>query len=138
MPKIIWAICCERLIVDKASNNLSLINVLEQFNPDNLPVTVPQIYNFVSLWQKDEAFVNKEEIFKFKFAAIHNPESIPENKFATIECKIPVDKKRLRHLFSIRGMPIEEYGTLYLIIQLEIEGSWREIYRIPIEIVKKK
>ena len=65
-------------------------------------------------------------------------ESIPENKFATIECKIPADKKRLRHHFSIRGMPIEEYGTLYLIIQLEIEGSWQEIHRIPIEIVKKK
>lgn len=136
MPIFSWALCSKQVIVDSKSNNLSLIEILEQFNVSDLPIVIPQIYYLASMWGKDSSFENKEETFRFKIVITSNPEKPPENEGIEAELKIPQDKKRVRHLVSIQGIPIQEEGTLYFIIYLKSEDTWKEVHRIPIDVKK--
>ena len=136
MPIFSWALCCKQAIIDNRSNNLSLIEILEQFNVSDLPTVVPQIYYLASMWGKDSSFENGEETFRFKIVITSNPEEPPESEGIEAEIKIPQDKKRLRHILSLRGIPIQEEGTLYFIIYLKSGDTWEEVHRIPIDVNK--
>ena len=138
MAKILWALCCENAIVDMGTNNLSLINIVEQFNIPSVPIVVPQKYFVVSQWER-ESPKSEEENFQFKI--IIRPESKKadaDKEGIFVDAKIIAGKGRLRHLCSLKGIPIAETGTLLVNILVPTgkgtSENWNEVANIPIEI----
>lgn len=136
MPKFQWALLCQQAIVDSKSNNVSIIGIVEQFNVSKLPTIVPQVYQLVSLWDKDSSFKGKEETFFIKVAIASSLEKAIEEKGIEIEIKILEAKERARHVWAIKGIPINEEGILYIIIFLKVGEDWKEIHKIPIQVKK--
>jgi hypothetical protein len=136
MPKFLWALCCDKVIIDQESNNLSLIGVIEQFNLPEIPLVIPQLFQVVIMWEKDTSYNGKEEPFSFKIVITPKGRKPLEDEGKIYEYKIPKDKKRFRNLCGLRGIPIEKEGTLFIRIFLKIKTKWDEVYKIPLEIKK--
>lgn len=136
MPKFQWALLCQQAIVDSKSNNVSIIAIIEQFNVSELPTIVPQVYQLVSLWDKDSSFKGKEETFLIKIVITSSLEKAIEEKGIQIEIKILGAKERARHVWAIKGIPINEEGILYIVIFLKFGEDWKEIHKIPIQVKK--
>jgi hypothetical protein len=133
MATFLWALACERAIINNKSNNLSLIEIFEQFNVPTVPIIIPQAIYIVSSWEKAEK--DKEETFTFKIE-ISQPDSAEDlKKEAEIEAVIPKDKNRIRNLCRIFGLKAEREGTVYFIISQKVGENWKEEYRVPLHIV---
>ena len=135
MAEFLWSMFCENAIVDRASNSLSLIGVIEQFTVKQLPIIIPQIFYVVSLWQKDSSHEGQEEVFRHRIKINPEPE-IESKKEMEFETKIPEDKERMRTINGIRGIPISKEGNLYLIIEQYLEDEWKEVYKIRVKVKK--
>jgi len=135
MADLIWSMFCEKAIVDKQSNEISLIGIIEQFQVSQLPIVIPHYYYVISLWEKNSSLENQEEIFRHRVKFNPEPEEISkkEMEFETI---IPGDKIRMRTINGIRGIPIKEEGDLYLIIEQYLNDSWEEVHKIRVRVAK--
>jgi hypothetical protein len=138
MIKCPWAILCERAIVDRETDQLSLIDVLEDLEIDFLPKgsTEKTFYPFgiylVTYWKKYETSINIEKIR----VVINNP--LGEN-FLQAEFPFPDNTPTLNHVHTIHfpGLPIVAEGdyTFKIEVPSDIEGQWNEVNSVILPVI---
>ena len=135
MAKFLWALCCENAIVNNKTNNLSLIEILEQFNVTSFPAVIAQQIYLVSLWEKSEK--DKKETFYFKIDISQSDSPDGTGKTAEVEADIPQEKNRLRNVCRIFGLKVDKDAPVYFIISQKFGDRWEEVHRIPLLIKLK-
>ncbi|MFH1959092.1 MAG: hypothetical protein ABIJ22_02070 [Patescibacteria group bacterium] len=133
----IWTVLCLESVIDNQTNNVSLLNVLEQleiniaagvnFSKDK-DLVVPISFELVSLWSRDDT--KKKAIDEINISIIgHDGQKI---KTLSKKIEIPKGKKRLRSRFRISGFPVKKSGIYYFV--LKINNFKKEIAKIPLEV----
>ena len=136
MIKHVWSVLCENRIIDKDTNNISLINIIEQLNfnipgdqsAENQPFEIHGVLNVVSMWTRtyhDKPSTGKSRI------RIKNP----DNKYVALE-EIPIDLiqfVRLRSLGSLKVI-FQKTGIYSIIVEVESKKGWVEVASIPLEV----
>lgn len=133
MPKLIWAICCERPIVNEQTNNLSAVEIIEEILVPEIPINIPHQFFVVTLWQKETNYGTETEHFKFR-----TPLKSPKGKKleSKTEVEVVIDKDRLRAFGGFYGMPVKQEGVHKILIELWANDKWRKVGEVSINIKK--
>lgn len=131
----VWTVLCSRAVVDKSSNNVSLQNVIEQVaveaepTPGALIAMRPQV---VTLWARSEP---DNPVRGRARLTMRGPSG---KDFGLVESEINLSEhQRYRSLATLEGLPAEEAGRHWIIVESreEGEGEWREVDRIPLMLI---
>ncbi|MBI3943362.1 MAG: hypothetical protein HY326_10155 [Chloroflexi bacterium] len=139
MIEHIWTIICSRSIVDKRTNNISLIDVLEQVNVGSFaPLQaeegiVPLQFDIVSLWgrgrdgQPDKGHVRIIMVLPTGKRIEPNP---------GLDLSVDLTKhQRTRTITRVEGFPVVQPGRHVFIVQIEDDEGWKDLASLPIEIL---
>lgn len=137
MIKHAWTVVCQKSITDKETNNISL-DILEQLNiqPPVLPsgakgMIFPMQIEIISLWYRDRAKTGVKGKGRLKIEAPVN------GTVGTTDIEIDLTKNhRVRTRARLTGIPIPKdvTGYFYFVTEIELNGTWIEVARIPLEI----
>ena len=142
--KHIWTVLCRESVIDKESNNISLINVLEQISistrtPSEQQPTgqarggpIPISFEIVSLWIRAE---EAQPALGHCRVTILSPSGPLEEAH-----HIPVDLRkyqRMRTRQRLGGLPVSEAGQYLFRVEYRDDGEtdWREVGAIPVSII---
>lgn len=135
MPCAHWIMCCQNAIVDRQSNNISLINVVEQLNLPAQALTQSLVgvpLQAVVLWEGETA-----ETESFAQRVVWRTPGGTEHVLHTGEQVTVAAGERHRSILNFAGVipPLEEFGIHFLAAKIqENGGDWREITRVAIQI----
>lgn len=131
----IWTVPCRQAIIDRDTNLVSLLNVIEQVTIPEKPRSegiVPVQVEVVSLWQRSDPGVPSESRARVTFR------SPTGEDLAAGEFELDLSQwQRLRTRHCFRGLPVREEGQYRFSVELW-QGSgaqWEEVASIPMEIV---
>jgi len=140
--KHIWTVLCNKSILDKYSNNITLVNVLETLNIEGSIDDLTKVskskkgnifpYNLsiVSLWAREDEKGDVNFIFKLE---IEDPEGeiIAEN-----EREVPLNSqhKRTRTRINMNGIKITSPGDYIFRISKKINDDYIICAEVPLEI----
>ena len=135
-----WSVLCNRSLIDKETNNVTLIDVLEQFQfqiKGDLTPPLPWSMELVTLWSRDNLDQKEKRAARVTFFS-------PSNKVIADVIPYQVDLtvyRRNRSRLRIEGLPpLKESGQYYFLIELEgdFEDKWTEVTRIPVDVLITK
>ena len=141
----IWSIICSKSIIDQESNNLSLLNVIEQLTVDakkiessgrdekNRVYVVPIEMTLVSRFKK--VVDPKEKIFlEAQYRQFDPDKRLLGTLDTQFEMGNGIKNFRLRNLFN--NLPITKSGTYTFVINLREKGenAFIEVATIPLDI----
>ena len=95
---------CEAAFIDSRTNNLSLINVLDEINAQGLPVVIPKLFTVAVIEREKKEKASPEFILR-----------ISQGKKKLVDQRIKVDfqgKKRVRQLIEFNGFMLHKPGDL--------------------------
>ena len=137
--KNIWSVICERSVIDKDTNSISLFNSLEELNinysgEEKLEKTkiknIPISFEIASLWFDEN--IEKDRKFEI-ILEILDPDNKITNKSAQ-ECAMEKGKKRLRTIAKLNGLGITGSGLYKIIIKYKYGKTIKVASEIPIDI----
>lgn len=137
MIEHVWSVLCTRSLIDRETNNISLIDVVEQMTinapppPEGAEGLAPLQFELVSLWSRrhdDKPVQGRARIRFFR----------PSGPVGAVT-EISVDLmtfRRTRARSRISGLPIREAGRHSFEVDVwdEEHKEWRGVARIPIEV----
>ncbi|MBI1908933.1 MAG: hypothetical protein HYS22_02040 [Deltaproteobacteria bacterium] len=133
----VWTVVCEKSIIDRETNNISL-DALEQLNikippsPEEVKgVIYPGKIEIVSLWYRDQGEKGIRGKGQLKIEA---PNS---NVVGTANIDINLtESHRCRTLVRLEGLPIPKSasGLFCFMVSLESDNKWIEVARVPLEV----
>ncbi|HEX9722444.1 MAG TPA: hypothetical protein VGA53_04215 [Candidatus Paceibacterota bacterium] len=141
--KHIWSVLCQRSIVDQKSNNISLIDVLEQLNINVSPeqaakisegLMIPINFDIVSLWAR-----KSEQDKPVKFEIIIDFHNSHGKKLKSFNRAIEVAQnyQRMRTQVKIVGLQIFESGLHTFKVGIKTrqqEDKPRIVAELPLDI----
>jgi hypothetical protein len=116
-------LCCDNVIVDKRTNNVSIFNLYELFSPQMFPFVIPR-FSILDILEKDNDDPNEIEI-SFKISI--GEQTIVERS-TSVNFK---QKNRIRNIIQFGGMPVPQPGTLN--IEFSSGGVVVQSYQIIIK-----
>ncbi len=140
MIKHIWSVLCQRSIIDPQSNNVSIIDVFEALEVDinsapevkgqnNPEFNIPVQYQVVTLWTITDAKKNAGEIQ----ITLVNPNG-GEKILVKSVLKFPADKRRIRSINQIQGLPVNKSGDYHFIVELKQNERFEKVADLPLEV----
>jgi hypothetical protein len=104
MMRVQFALCAQTASVDRASNRLSIFNVIDQFPASVLPIVIPAI-TFVSIIESDsDDNVNVKGILDIR---------VNNAQIGSLEVPIAFINGRLaRVVLNIQGLPVHQAGPV--------------------------
>jgi hypothetical protein len=104
--RVQFALCAQTASVDRASNRISIFNVIDHIPATTLPIVLPAI-TFVSILETDQnEAANFRGVFEGKI-----------NNTVIVRAEVPVsfvNGRLARVLLTVNSIPIREHGTLSL------------------------
>ena len=129
----IWTVVCEKSITDSRSNNISLINVIEQirFAPQEGVQTVPITgLEVISMWCRSDS--NTPETGNSRTTLL-SPSGDELGQDKTI---IDLTKyQRIRRTWMFVGFPFTGAGRYHFVAQRQIDDQWETVATVPLEII---
>jgi hypothetical protein len=127
-----WTVLCDRVIIDKDTNNVSL-DVIEQLEitvEGSAPpvIMVPVNLHVVTMWYRDD---DKPEAGKAR-AHISYPDG---SVMGGADLELPLDGLRLRTLSHIPALPVKGSGVHFFTLEMSVDESWKEVARVPLQII---
>lgn len=145
MIEHIWSILCQKSVIDNDTNNLSLIDTLEELTVGLKvqsgiaiaeEVNVPIPYEVVSFWVRDDSSATINPLLRLE---LFNPSN---KKTKTFEHKIefPKGTKRLRSRLKIIGIGVTIPGTYKFVVSIKEEESksFMKVAEIPLDVTIAK
>ena len=137
--KNIWSVVCEKSIIDRDTNSITLFNSLEELDINysgegkikktkikNIPIS----FEIASLWF-DENIKNDR---KFEIVLeILDPNNKIINK-SVQECVIEKGKKRLRIIAKLNGFSIVGSGLYKIIVKYKYGQTIKTASEIPLDV----
>ena len=133
MPNHAWSVLCEKVIVDKETNNVSLISCREQVTSPVLPVHVANV-SIATLWYKDDQSATHNEDFRLALNLIAPDDSVKELGSIKVDMKNP--RQRVNFYFDV--LPFQQAGTYYFTLSKSEDASgerWSEVSRLPFVVI---
>jgi hypothetical protein len=145
----VWSVVCATSITDKETNNLSLINVVENLNiqiktnPDMEKnraelgwYSTPIVLQTVSRFHRKESGVDTS--FDFQLV-VRDPQGSILGKAAGGTIAFPKDLKSLRTAVKINGFPVTTNGTYTIILGVKDvgESQYVDVAQVPIDVALK-
>lgn len=133
MIRHIWSVLCEKSIIDHDTNNISLVNVFEQFTiiADPIPEGIlPITTELVTLWARDKDMV--PSISKQRVSIIDPEENIIKELIMEIDLtKAP----RVRSRAIFKGLPLSKSGDYFFRVEyLGDQDNWISTALVPLSI----
>lgn len=133
MVQHIWTIACRLSITDKETNNVSLLQVLEEItipqDQSRDKKLVPAIFELVTLWARAD---ENQPTAGFGRLALLGPtgDVLLEHNY---EIDLQQDN-RIRSVGKIFGFPVQRSGRYHFRIERKLNEAdpWQEVARIPI------
>lgn len=130
----VWTVACSRVVIDQATNNVSLESVLEQITitgtpmPDGL-VALPM--DIVTLWARSNPAVPSRARTRLSLLAPSGTEHAPHEFDIDLTAA-----ERYRTLCRFTSIPVSEPGRHVFRVELQQdpERGWQVVARIPITI----
>lgn len=136
MIEHIWSVVCGKSTTDRESNNLSLLDILEQVNllgpaPDpGTNVALPLQFELVSLWSKSNLGEPEQSVSRIRMIAPDNTE-ILSNEF-------PVnltEHARMRTQMKSIMFPLHGAGRYTFTVEIRrADNNWDMVARIPVQV----
>ena len=139
--KVIWAILCERVAIDRETNNLSLFNVIEEVTvPAQPPLSlseaipkgvIPATFELVVLWVRSDLDVPERGLGRIRILIPDVSEEI------TQEYEVDLSQfLRLRARLRLPGIPAGGGGIYSFIIEGKPPGEdWTMMFDLPLRVV---
>lgn len=136
----VWTLPCRVVISSQETNNVSLIEILEEISIKAQPIIlqgkelrgiIPAIFDIVTLWAREKP---DQPDSGFGRISLISPDG--ETIFLQ-ESEIDLkESKRMRSVGRIFGFPAEQDGIHFLKVEIRSnsEDQWVEVWRIPIEV----
>ena len=146
--KVVWALLCNGISIDRETNNISLFNVIEQVKATTVFATADQAgapsetttdllhvvsalsMRFVTLWARTDPDTPESGEGRPKLV-------LPSGEAAmTNSYKIDLTKfKRTRVISNLPGFPSRGSGQYVLAVEWEqAKGDWQTLFELPIEV----
>ena len=136
MARHVWSVFCERALVDKHTESVSLINVVEEFILEGeLPanrVDLPIQAALVSYWTRSTR--DTPEYCRTRMRVVSpSGESLATGHAWKLDL---MDETRAQLVGHIEMLPLQGAGIYQLVIEYrsEQEDAWNEATRIPLEV----
>lgn len=138
--KHLWSILCRHGVVDKDSNVLTLVDVLEEVSvqfhgatPDPVGSHVLQIQmELVTLWSKEELDRSKTNRFRVVLETPGDPQPTVRPECTV---KFSDDKLRVRSIAKTTALLWRGVGTYTFFVQvLGAKGKWKTVAELPFEV----
>ena len=148
MAKHGWSILCSRSIVDSATNQVSLIDAVDQFeintpeidemlqealSSGNQGLLIPAQLTLATWWYRAEKETPERASARLRML---NPgdQVVVEQPFA-----VPLETSSVhRTFFAVPALKFSGYGRYQFLIeqQLDTESGWLEVARLPLDVRK--
>ena len=139
--KVLWAIVCEGAIIDRDTNNVSLINIIDEITipvppPETpsesslTPITVSLGLKLVLLWARSNLDVPEKGQGRVRVLDPANRESLS----GALEIDL-TDVTRVRVNGDIPEMVFFNPGQHLLKVEGKVPGSdWKEMFELPLTV----
>ncbi|HKZ54578.1 MAG TPA: hypothetical protein VJ123_03790 [Anaerolineales bacterium] len=136
MIRHIWSVICSQSVIDSETNNISLLNILEQITvagplpTRDSPALIPIRFELVSLWERTPT--DSPERGKFK-VTIASPSQASISSF---EADIDLSSHlRYRTRAKLNAFPAPEPGRYEFRVELHdhIKEEWCQVAHIPLD-----
>lgn len=144
MAKHRWSILCRRAVVDKFTNQLSILETIHEFaltlgsaengSAAEIPpdARVPLDVQLVSLWSRDVS--ERPEVFWTRLEV-----KLPNGEVSQTQQlvgSLEGGHRRTRLIYRIPSIPFSGTGTYYFVVSVSTEenGDYSEVVRVPLEL----
>lgn len=141
-----WVLFCSLSSTDRDTNNISLFNVIEQFNitkdfflkqkEPNKPLLFMHPCEIVSCWRRTlDVVLSDEEIFTDLKIKTVDPTGVVLQEILT-QLKFPRGMKRLRSRVVMQGLLVSKAGDYVHQIEIKLlnQKEFKKVFEIPFEI----
>ncbi len=132
----IWSIVCGRSTTDRETNNLSLIDVMEQLNvlgplPDpSIRAALPVQYEVVSLWSRSQPLEAEETKGRIKLITPTGNEALAYEFPVNL-----LENPRMRTQLRSFGFPLSGVGRYLFLVEIQRgDGQWETVARLPMQL----
>ena len=125
MPKLIYALMCADLIIDKDSNSTSFIRTIEHAVVPELPAVLPPVF-FASLWDLE---TNGETPFTVSLNL-----ASPSGESTTLGVQEVTPGTTMLHKmnFQLPGLKVEAEGKHTVSVALKNGNEWDILAELPL------
>lgn len=124
MARLAGAVLCQRVLVDKDTNQVSYIDVLEALAARSLPSELPRVY-VATLWAQDE----EGEELRVRFRLLPPGSSRPITEFITEPITL---RTRHRINLDLQGAPVTTEGEYTVAVDHFNGNRFRNSARLPL------
>ncbi len=134
MIRHVWSVVCASSIIDAQTNNISLINVLEQLNlaaaPPTTPTPIPVPLQLVSLWARDENSTAESATARIR---LRTPGGL-EDEIGQFAVDLS-HYARYRSRMMITHLLVDRAGYYEFMVERQSGEGWAEVARVPLQLV---
>jgi hypothetical protein len=129
MPKLIYALICADLIIDRDSSSTSFIRTVEHAVVPTLPTVLPPVY-FASLWE-----LPGENTTPFTVSLTLTP---PDGKGIMLGAQEISPGQTILHKmnFQLPGLKVTAEGRHTVSVALKTDTGWQPLAELPIFVFK--
>lgn len=135
MIKHAWTVLCDKVIVDRQTNNVSLDSIDQLTVHGMTPsgdekVVIPTAVTLATLWYRDPGDEPERGAARMRFVS-------PDGEtLGQAELDIDLSERpRARTFGRLGGLPFSSFGTYFFRMELQENGEWHEVAKIPFQIV---
>jgi len=134
----IWSVLCSRVVIDKETNQASLMGTLEGLTVElaepfpqagGLPLFVPFGMDLVSLWERSER--DKEETATFRCRLTAPDGAVLGDAKESIDLSADT---RFRSIMRVESFLLAGKGIFHFTVSLKKGKGWVRVARLPLEI----
>ena len=134
MPKLVWSVLCGHPIIDQRTNNVSLVNVIEQVQiapavTGPFLVTIPMEWSIVTLWRREDLGRPEQRVGRLR---ILGPGGGQLGE-ALFEIDLS-EHERARTIATQTHLIIGGFGTHRFIIEVQENDAWDFRADLPVEV----
>jgi len=132
--KHIWSALCTHAIVDSFTNQVSLIDILEEitiFDEPKPKGVVPLNIDLMTFWVRDNLKIPEKGYYRVRFL---DPSGSFLKSFDELEVNL-TNHERSRNKISFQGFSAEEEGVYEFFIDKQDGDVWQEVSQIPVKII---
>lgn len=129
MPKLIYALMCADLLIDKDSNSTSFIRTIEHAVVPELPSVLPPVY-FASMWDMEGS-----EGQPFTVSLTLTPPA-GEGELLGIQEISPSNTVLHKMNFQLPGLKVANEGRHTVSVAIKNGESWDTLAELPIYVFK--
>lgn len=133
----VWTVICSRVLIDRDTNNVTLVEVLEQVTlvasgPPPPESAVPLEMEIVTLWERRDENVPARARARIHLVAPDGKTANPLEYVVDLTTHV-----RTRSRTQVKGFPFRGFGRYEFRVAVRQDGQedWQEVSRAPLQVV---